>query len=70
MSATRPAGEYEALVHIVDRMAHRFPDVDETTLFEMVADELTGFDHARLREFVPVLVEGRVLRALRARRAC
>ncbi|SIT83460.1 three-helix bundle dimerization domain-containing protein [Microbacterium sp. RU33B] len=69
MSVTRPADEYEELVHIVDRIARRYPEVDESTLFEMVADELTGFDGAHLRDYVPVLVEGRVLRALRARAA-
>lgn len=63
---TDPADEYEALVHVVGRVAQRFPTIGEDALFELVADELERFDRARLRAFVPVLVEGNVLRRLRA----
>lgn len=62
---TNPANEYEALVHIVERIASRYPSVAEGELFEMVAEELTRFDRARLRAYVPAIVEGNVLRALR-----
>ncbi|TQJ30760.1 hypothetical protein FBY39_1217 [Microbacterium sp. SLBN-146] len=66
---TNPASEYEALVHIVERIAWRFPEVPESQLFDMVAEELVRFDRARLRAYVPAIVEGNVLRALRAREA-
>jgi hypothetical protein len=66
MSCTNPESEYEALVHLADRMQLRFPDVDEDTVFALIAEELESFDGARLRAYVPVLVEHNVLRRLRA----
>lgn len=67
MSAVNPANEYEELVYIVERMARRFPQVGEPALYALVAEQLTRFDRARLRAYVPVLVEGEVLRLLRSR---
>lgn len=66
MSATDPRDEYEALVHAAERIASRFPLVPEETVLELVADEWTNFDQAKLRAFVPVLVEGGVVRRLRS----
>ena len=66
MSATDPADEYEALVHVVERVALKFPSIPEDELLDLVADELTRFDRARVRAYIPVLVEGNVLRRLRA----
>ena len=65
MSATNPVDEYEALLYVVDRVERRFPDVSEETVMELVVDEFTRLDRARLRAYVPVLVEGSVLRRLR-----
>ncbi|MFD4958420.1 three-helix bundle dimerization domain-containing protein [Microbacterium sp. NPDC058389] len=64
MSVTQPASEYEALVHVVDRLTRRFPAVDEATMLVLVAEQLERFDGARLRYYVPVLVEGAVSRTL------
>jgi hypothetical protein len=66
VSVTNPADEYEALVHVVERVAFRFPWADETELYEIVAEELARFGPVRVREYIPVLVEGRVVRRLRA----
>ena len=49
-----------------DRLRLRFPDVDEGTVFALIAEELESFDGVRLRDYVPVLVEHNVLRRLRA----
>ncbi|GAA1855208.1 three-helix bundle dimerization domain-containing protein [Microbacterium koreense] len=68
MSVTRPRSEYEELVYIADRLAHRFPAVSEDEIIGLLADELADYDHARLRAYVPVLIEGRVTRRLRALR--
>lgn len=65
MSCTNPQSEYEALVYLAERVRHRFPDVDEDALFAMIAEELEAFDGARLREYVPLLVEHNLLRKLR-----
>ena len=65
MSVTNPADEYEALVYVADRLSRRFPLIAEDALFDLVAEEWTRYDEARFRQYVPVLVEGNVLRRLR-----
>ncbi|MFE1645999.1 three-helix bundle dimerization domain-containing protein [Microbacterium sp. P01] len=67
MSVTNPENEYEALVHLIRRVSARFPDADEDAILAMTAEELERFDGARLRDYVPVLVEHNVVRRLRAR---
>lgn len=66
MSCTNPDTEFEALVYLSDRLQSLFPEVDEDTVFVLIAEELESFDGARLRDYVPVLVEHNVLRRLRA----
>lgn len=66
MSRLKPENEYEALVYIVGRLAQRYPAVEEDEILAMAAEELQEFDDARVRDFVPVLVERNVVRRLRA----
>jgi hypothetical protein len=66
MSRTNPQTEFEALLYLSERLHMRFPDVEERTLFALIADELESFDSARLRAYVPVLVEHNVLRRLKS----
>ena len=68
MSCTNPGSEFEALVYLAERMGRRFPGADEDEIFTLIAEELESLDGARLREYVPVLVESRVLRRLRGER--
>lgn len=68
MSATNPRDEYEALTHVIERLARRFPSVPEETVIDLVADEVSSIGVARLRTYIPVLVEGGVLRRLRGTR--
>ena len=65
VSVTNPTDEYEALLHVVERVSGRFPLMAEHTLVDLVAEEVSQFDHVRFRAFIPVLVEGNVLRTLR-----
>lgn len=65
MSATNPRDEYEALVYATERLAHHFPSIPEDEILQLVAAELAAFDRAKVRTYVPVLVEGTVLRRLR-----
>lgn len=65
MSRTNPETEFEALVYLAERLTARFPDLDEGAAFDLIAEELESFDGARLRAYVPVLVENNVLRRLR-----
>jgi hypothetical protein len=55
-------------VYLSERLRVRFPDVDEAALFALIAEELETFDGARLRAYVPVLVEHNVLRRLKSSR--
>ncbi len=66
MSSTNPETEFEALVHLADRLQRRFNGLDEREVFALIADELESFDGVRLRHYVPVLVEHNVLRRLRS----
>lgn len=65
MSATNPESEYEALVHLVHRMTLRFPEIAEDSILALVVEEYEAFDRARLRDYVPVLVERNILTQLR-----
>lgn len=65
MSPTQPRSEFEALVYLADRMLRRFPELDEEAMFALIAEELETFSGARLRDYVPVLVEHNVLAKLR-----
>lgn len=69
MSSTNPETEFEALVHLADRLQRRFDGLDERELFALIAEELESFDGVRLRHYVPVLVEHNVLRRLRGAHA-
>ncbi len=70
MSCTQPQSEFEALVYLADRMLRRFPELDEDAMFALIAEELETFGGARLRDYVPVLVEHNVVAKLRhSRRA-
>ena len=66
MSCTNPENEFEALIHLEQRLRSRFPEMSEDALFALIADELESFDGVRLRAYVPVLVENNVLRRLRS----
>lgn len=66
MSATNPTSEWEALMHVVARVRARIPGADEDTVREWVAEELIALDRARVRTYIPALVEGRVSARLRA----
>ncbi len=65
VSRTNPENEFEALVYLAERLRQRFPELGEDTAFSLIAEELESFDRARLRDYVPVLVERNVLRRLR-----
>ena len=66
MSRTNPRSEFEALLSVSERLKHRFPGWEDDALFALIADELEALDGARLREYVPVLVEHRVRARLKS----
>ncbi|HBS73555.1 MAG TPA: hypothetical protein DEB55_04110, partial [Microbacterium sp.] len=60
MSRLQPESEYEALVYALERLSETYPFVGEDRLREIAADDLAQLDGARVRAFIPVLVERRV----------
>ncbi|WES64487.1 hypothetical protein P0L94_00115 [Microbacter sp. GSS18] len=66
MSRMNPANEYEALAYVIERLATRFPAVSEDRITVMAAEELQSFDAARLRDYIPLLVEHGIRRRLEA----
>ncbi len=51
---------------VVDRIATRFPDIDRSRIDTLVKDAAHRLDDARVRDFIPVLVEHEIMDALRA----
>ncbi|MFG6402842.1 MULTISPECIES: three-helix bundle dimerization domain-containing protein [unclassified Microbacterium] len=66
MSRFRPRDEYEALVYVIDRLAEQHPSVDEAAIVDIMAEELEAFSGARIRDYIPVLVERQTRYRLRA----
>ena len=49
--------ERQSLDHLVDRLQDRFPSIPQQRIRDTVADAHRQFDGARIRSFIPVLVE-------------
>jgi hypothetical protein len=49
--------ELEALKHVEQRLSERFPAVPEQRVRGAVMDSANHLDDARIRQFIPVLVE-------------
>ena len=49
--------ERQSLDHLVDRLQERFPSIPQQRIRETVAKAHSQFDEARIRSFIPVLVE-------------
>ena len=69
MSGAARDSEHEALLHIVQRLSERFPDIGPEHIREIAAAEFESFEGAHVRDFVPVLVERKVKEQLRAEHA-
>ncbi|BDV31888.1 three-helix bundle dimerization domain-containing protein [Microbacterium terricola] len=59
--------ESEAIDHVVHRLRERFPDVPEAEVVAAVRAAHASMDDARVRDFVPVLVERAAKTTLKAR---
>ncbi|MFF2487399.1 three-helix bundle dimerization domain-containing protein [Microbacterium sp. NPDC058062] len=51
------ADEDQALSDVVDRLEERFPSRDRSEIERAVAEARSHFERAKVRDFVPVLVE-------------
>ena len=54
-------------VDVVTRLARQFPHIARADIANLVADVQSTFDQARVRSFVPILVERSVSEQLRVR---
>lgn len=45
------------LTHVSARLSHRFPQVPQQRVSEVVSTTYHGFDDARIRDFLEILVE-------------
>ena len=57
MSDDTTADENKALEEIVERLQQRFPDAPRETVADAVEQARTAHDDAKVRDFVPVLIE-------------
>ena len=57
MTGVHHAEEQRHIDRVVDRLVQAFPLVPDEVISETVAAAHRGFDAARIREFVPMLVE-------------
>lgn len=57
MCGVHRAEEQRQIDQVVDRLVQAFPLVPDDVISETVAAAHRGFDMARIREFVPMLVE-------------
>ncbi len=56
-----------AAVDVVTRLSRQFPHIAEADIASLVAEVQTTFEQARVRSFVPILVERSVSEQLRVR---
>ena len=55
--ASRARAERAALEHVVERLSRRFANLDADVIRETVRREFEGYSGARVRDFIPILVE-------------
>jgi hypothetical protein len=65
--AHRQRSEELALGKIADRIAGQFPELSAEQIEQVIHGRCEAFAQARVRDFVPVLVERQVRRDLNAR---
>lgn len=57
MSGDKTVDEEKAVGEIVERLHERFPDASLEAVHEAVGKARASFDTAKVRDFVPVLIE-------------
>jgi hypothetical protein len=65
-NVTVTAHETKAMEHVRQTMRHRYPNVPAATISERMHKEHQRYDNARIRDFVPLLVERELTAQLRA----
>ena len=62
--ADRARAEREALDHVAERLVRRFAHVDAEEIRRAVRREFDAYADARIRDFIPILVERAVRESL------
>lgn len=60
--------EDHAVAEIAGRLQGRFPDKSEAEIADAIAQARAGFDSAKVRDFVPVLIEKEAKAHLKGKR--
>lgn len=60
--------EDRAVAEIVDRLQERFPEKSNEEITAAIAEARVGFDSAKVRDFVPVLIEKEAKAHLKGKR--
>ena len=68
MSDDTTADENKALEEIVERLQQRFPDAPRESVVDAVEQARTAHDDAKVRDFVPVLIEKEAKARLKGKR--
>ena len=53
----RQSHEDQAVSHVIDRLAEKFPDRPRAVIEEVVSEERHLLDDKPLRDYIPVLIE-------------
>lgn len=60
--------ESKAIEEITDRLKERFPDMSRDAIVEAIGFAQSSFDDAKVRDFVPVLIEKEAKKRLKGKR--
>jgi hypothetical protein len=64
-AAQHGAAEQSALNRLIDRLAQQFPELPQDAIARAVHGRYADYEHSKVRDFVPVLVERAAQRELR-----
>lgn len=68
MNDDKKAHEERAIAEIVDRLQERFPDAAPEAVAAAIANARATFANAKVRDFVPVLIEKEAKAHLKGKR--
>jgi translation initiation factor 2 alpha subunit (eIF-2alpha) len=67
MDGKKEKQEREAIDAVTSRLKKKFPDLPKSSIEQIVEDQYKQMSSARLRDYIPVLVEHAAKQTLRAK---
>ncbi|TDN91510.1 hypothetical protein [Microbacterium sp. BK668] len=68
MARDKAIDESKAMEEIAERLQERFPEASRQTIVDAIEKARAGFDGAKVRDFVPVLIEKEAKAHLKGKR--